>query len=42
MTDRALDVWKKTRDAYVPPPLEEGVREAVTDYVARRTTALSE
>jgi trimethylamine--corrinoid protein Co-methyltransferase len=40
-TDRALDVWKKTRDAYVPPPLDAGVREAVAEYVARRAAELA-
>jgi trimethylamine--corrinoid protein Co-methyltransferase len=39
-TDRALDVWKKTRDAYVAPPLDQGIREAALDYVARRRRAL--
>jgi trimethylamine--corrinoid protein Co-methyltransferase len=35
-TQRATELWKKTREAYVPPPLDEGVREAVAAYVARR------
>jgi trimethylamine---corrinoid protein Co-methyltransferase len=39
-TDRALSVWKRVRDAYVPPPLDEGIREAVSDFVARRRLAL--
>jgi trimethylamine--corrinoid protein Co-methyltransferase len=35
-TDRALDVWKQALAAYAPPPLHDGVRDAVTDYIARR------
>lgn len=35
-TDRATAVWKKTRDAYVPPPLDEAIREEVAAYVDRR------
>ena len=35
-TTRATDVWKRARDTYVAPPLDEGVRDAVADYVARR------
>lgn len=35
-TQRATDVWKKTLDAYEPPPLDPGVREAIADYVTRR------
>lgn len=40
-TDRATAVWKKTRDAYQPPPLDESVREAVDEYVERRKRELS-
>ena len=35
-TQRATDVWRKTLDAYEPPPLDPGVREAIADYVTRR------
>ena len=41
-TDRALDVWKKTRETYVAPLLDEGVREAVADYVARRRAEIGQ
>lgn len=39
-TMRATDVWKRMRDAYVPPPLDPAVREAVAEYVARRKREL--
>jgi trimethylamine--corrinoid protein Co-methyltransferase len=39
-TDRALDVWKKTRDSYIPPMLDQSVREAVTEYVVKRRLAI--
>ena len=35
-TQRAHAIWKKTRDAYVPPPLDAGVAEALDTYVAKR------
>ncbi len=35
-TERATDVWQKVLEAYVPPPLDPGVREAIDDYIARR------
>ena len=35
-TDRALNVWKKARDTYVPPPLDPAVKEAVDAYVVKR------
>ena len=35
-TDRAAELWKKTKAAYVPPPLDPAVREAIDAYVARR------
>src|SRR5580700_1937602 len=37
-TQRATDIWKKMLAEYVPPPLEPSVREAIADYVARRST----
>jgi trimethylamine--corrinoid protein Co-methyltransferase len=36
-TQRATGIWKKLLAEYVPPPLDPGVREAISDYVARRT-----
>ncbi len=35
-TDRALGLWKKLRDGYVPPPLDPAISEAVDAYVAKR------
>ncbi len=40
-TVRAHDLWKKALAAYEAPPLDPGVREEVTDYIARRRTALA-
>ncbi len=39
-TERALAVWKKARDAFVAPPLDPAIAEALDDYVARRKEAL--
>jgi trimethylamine---corrinoid protein Co-methyltransferase len=39
-TTRATGIWKKMLAEYVPPPLEPAVREAISDYVARRTREL--
>ncbi len=39
-TMRATEIWKRMRDAYVAPPLDEGIREAIGDYVARRKREL--
>jgi len=35
-TDRALGVWKKVREAFVPPPLDPAVKEAMDAYIAKR------
>lgn len=35
-THRARDIWKRTVEAYVAPPLDPAVREAVGAYIARR------
>jgi trimethylamine---corrinoid protein Co-methyltransferase len=40
-TERATGIWKKLLAAYVPPPLDPTIREAIGDYVARRTAELS-
>jgi len=40
-TERATGIWKKLLAEYVPPPLDPAVREAIGDYVARRTAELS-
>jgi trimethylamine---corrinoid protein Co-methyltransferase len=39
-TERATLIWKKMLADYVPPPLDPAVREAIADYVARRTLEL--
>ena len=39
-TMRASALWKKLLSEYVAPPLDPAVREAVADYVARRTREL--
>jgi trimethylamine--corrinoid protein Co-methyltransferase len=40
-TDRATGIWKKMLAEYVPPPLDPGVKEAISDYVMRRSAELS-
>jgi trimethylamine--corrinoid protein Co-methyltransferase len=35
-TMRARDIWRRTVENYVPPPLDPAVREAIGAYVARR------
>jgi trimethylamine--corrinoid protein Co-methyltransferase len=39
-TERATGIWKKMLADYVPPPLDPAIREAVQDYVARRSAEL--
>jgi trimethylamine--corrinoid protein Co-methyltransferase len=39
-TRRATEVWKKVLAAYTPPPLDPAVREALTEYAARRSAEL--
>ncbi len=39
-TARATVLWKKLLAEYVPPPLDPAVREAIADYVARRSREL--
>jgi len=39
-TERATAIWKKLLAEYVPPALDPAVREAIADYVARRTREL--
>ena len=40
-TERATGIWKKLLADYVAPPLDPAVREAITEYVARRGPVLS-
>ena len=41
-TMRAHELWKKALAAYEPPPLDSGVREAVTAYITRRREEIAE
>jgi trimethylamine---corrinoid protein Co-methyltransferase len=41
-TVRATGIWKKLLADYQPPPLDPAVREAIADYVARRTSELKD
>lgn len=40
-TARATVIWKKLLAEFSPPPLDAAVREAIADYVARRTRELA-
>jgi len=40
-TERATVIWKKLLAEYVPPPLDPAVREAIGEYVARRTREIT-
>jgi trimethylamine--corrinoid protein Co-methyltransferase len=35
-TERANTIWKELLRSYQPPPMDEGRREALAAYVARR------
>jgi trimethylamine--corrinoid protein Co-methyltransferase len=39
-TQRATTIWKKLPSEYTPPPLDPAVKEAIDEYVARRTREL--
>jgi trimethylamine--corrinoid protein Co-methyltransferase len=39
-TERATDIWKKTLADYVAPPLDPAIRQAIGEYVARRSAEL--
>jgi trimethylamine---corrinoid protein Co-methyltransferase len=39
-TERATGIWKKMLADYVAPPLDPAVKEAIADYVARRSLEL--
>jgi trimethylamine---corrinoid protein Co-methyltransferase len=39
-TERATGIWQKLLAEYAPPPLDPAVKEAIAEYVARRTREL--
>ena len=39
---RAANIWRETLDAYEQPPIDDGVRDALRDYVARRRIELGD
>jgi trimethylamine--corrinoid protein Co-methyltransferase len=39
-TERATGIWQKLLAEYVPPPLDPAVKEAIAEYVQRRTLEL--
>jgi len=39
-TRRATDVWKRLLAEYSPPPLDAAVREAIAEYVSKRSAEL--
>jgi trimethylamine---corrinoid protein Co-methyltransferase len=41
-TERATVIWKKLLAEFVPPPLDPAVKEAIADYVARRTREIGQ
>jgi trimethylamine---corrinoid protein Co-methyltransferase len=40
--ERAADIWRAELEAYEPPPLDDGVREELEEYVARRRRELGD
>src|SRR5579862_1062073 len=41
-TARAAEIWRKTLDGYVPPPIDEGVRAELEEFVLRRRAELGD
>jgi trimethylamine---corrinoid protein Co-methyltransferase len=41
-SERATEVWRAELEAYEPPPLDDGVREQLEEYVARRRRELGD
>jgi trimethylamine--corrinoid protein Co-methyltransferase len=41
-TARAGEIWRSTLEAYTPPPLDDGIRAELDDYVARRRRELGD
>ena len=40
--ERAAEIWRKTLEEYEEPPLDEGIREQLQEYVARRRAELGD
>ena len=40
-TQRANEIWKAMLADYEAPPLDEGIRDGLADYAARRKEALA-
>ncbi|HUG63535.1 MAG TPA: trimethylamine methyltransferase family protein [Methylomirabilota bacterium] len=40
-TTRASEIWRRLRDRFEPPPLDPAVREAVADYITRRSREIA-
>jgi trimethylamine---corrinoid protein Co-methyltransferase len=40
-TERATAIWKRLLAEYTPPPLDPAVKEAIGDYVARRSREIT-
>jgi trimethylamine--corrinoid protein Co-methyltransferase len=41
-TERAGEIWRKTLDSYEQPPIDEGVRGALEEFVVRRRGELGD
>jgi trimethylamine---corrinoid protein Co-methyltransferase len=41
-TDRAGEIWRQTLEDYEQPPIDDGVRAALRDFVARRRIELGD
>jgi len=41
-TERAGNLWRETLEAYEQPPIDDGVRDELRDYVARRRIELGD
>ena len=42
MTERADIVWRAALERYVPPPMDDGIREELSEYAARRRRELGD
>jgi trimethylamine--corrinoid protein Co-methyltransferase len=40
--ERASRIWRKTLEAYEPPPLDEAVRQQLQEFVDRRRKELGD